>query len=520
MRPFDLQYDPQSSGPQYLEDLATGYWFSRALFTAVEAGIFDLLSDGGKTAAELADRLTWNAQAAERLLEAQVAMGLLTRDGDRFYHTRLSSDCLVQGKAHYQGDSILWRRDLMSSWGCLPQCLQAGGRVSYPRDDDPEGMADRIRRYIRAMDNVARSKIEQILPLFGDCDDLFNGASIIDIGAGSGAMAAGFLERFPHSRATLVDLPQVLEVAGEILQERGLGQRMSFCKANILERWPLPERGYDLVILSNIIHAYSQPEIGRVLEQAAACLNPGGYLLIHDFFPEHQAAKAALLDLNMLANTYNGMVFPAAWVERQLAGRQLVTTGLISLPSDTAVLVAAREPAALAALSLDAGTRLISRVRALGFAGVYPMAPSEVRVVDWAGLRCQFGCSHYGQRHCPPHSPTPEKTRKVLREFKSALLLKGEPPAGDFQKMVLQAEQLAFKDGYYKAFALWAGPCALCPDCAQDSGGQCRHPERGRPSMEGAGIDVFATVRELGLRLRTLQEQGEFVCYFAMLLLE
>ena len=500
--------------------MATGYWFSRALFTAVEAGIFDLLSDGRKTAAELAACLTWNTQATERLLDAQVALGLLARDGDHYYHTRLASDCLVRGKAHYQGDSILWRRDLMNSWGDLPQCLQAGGRVSYPRDNDPEGMAARIRRYIKAMDDVARSKVEQILPIFANCGERLNGGSILDIGAGSGAMAAGFLERCPNSRATLVDLSAVLEVTRELLQEREFGQRVTFCPANILERWSLPEQRYDLVILSNIVHAYSQPEIDKVLEQAVACLSPGGYLLVHDFFPEHQAAKASLLDLNMLINSYNGRVFPAAWVERQLAGRQLVTTGLIPLPSDTAVLVAARDPAALAALNLDARARLISQVRALGFAGVYPLAPAEVVVVDWADLRCRFGCSRYGTRHCPPNSPDAEKTRKVLRGFDSALLLEGEPPSGDFQRRVLQAEQLAFKDGYYKAFAFWAGPCALCSDCAQDAGEQCRHPEQGRPSMEGAGIDVFATVRGLGLDLHTLKERGEFVRYFALLLLE
>jgi hypothetical protein len=38
--------------------------------------------------------------------------------------------------------------------------------------------------------------------------------------------------------------------------------------------------------------------------------------------------------------------------------------------------------------------------------------------------------------------------------------------------------------------------------------------------MEGAGIDVFATARRAGLTLRTLREKGEYVRYFALLLLE
>ena len=49
MKPLPFRkHDPQESGAQYLEDLATGYWFSEALFTAVEMDIFSVLEAGGK----------------------------------------------------------------------------------------------------------------------------------------------------------------------------------------------------------------------------------------------------------------------------------------------------------------------------------------------------------------------------------------------------------------------------------------------------------------------------------------
>jgi hypothetical protein len=38
--------------------------------------------------------------------------------------------------------------------------------------------------------------------------------------------------------------------------------------------------------------------------------------------------------------------------------------------------------------------------------------------------------------------------------------------------------------------------------------------------MEGAGIDVYETVRRAGLNLQILRDKGEFVRYFALLLLE
>ena len=113
---------------------------------------------------------------------------------------------------------------------------------------------------------------------------------------------------------------------------------------------------------------------------------------------------------------------------------------------------------------------------------------------------------------------TLEKMRRVLKDYSFALLMEGEPPTREFQRSVLAAEREAFVAGYYKAFALWAGPCSLCPACVTD--GRCRNRKECRPSMEGAGIDVFGTVRGAGITLSTLSDEGQFVKYYALLLVE
>jgi ubiquinone/menaquinone biosynthesis C-methylase UbiE len=353
MMPRYLDLDAQSSGPQYLEDLATGYWFSEALFTAVSAGVFDLLAGGGMTADEIAKRLRWAPQGTDRFLRALCALGLLFRDGEVFGNTALAAACLVRGQDGYQGDSILWRRHLKDSWGGLESCLQSGGRVSYLPDDEPDLLQRRIRSYIRAMDNVARAKAREVLPLFtGAFKGADTGLEILDVGAGSGAMSAGFLEYFPAARATLLDLADVLGIAREMLDARGLGERVTCCQANILEPWPAPDRRYDLVLLSNVIHVYSEQELPGILTRAARCLCPGGYLVVHDFFPGHDPGKAALLDLNMFINTYNGRLFPDQYLREHLSLAGLLVSGLVPLQSDTALIIASPDPEALGRLNL------------------------------------------------------------------------------------------------------------------------------------------------------------------------
>jgi len=513
--PF-LQRDPQEDGPQYLEDLATGYWFSLVFFEAVEAGLFSLLEPAGRTLDEIASLLGFAPEGLERLLRGLCCMGLMIRDGSRYFNTRISSRYLVAGKEGYQGDSILWRRDLLDRWAGLRNCLKAGGRVldGPPRETSEEQHA-RIGKYLQAMDAVARTKAGEMVPLF---EAMTLGGEILDAGAGSGAVAAAFLDHFPSLSATFMDIPEVIGHTAAFVGRRGLAKRAAFCTANMLEPWPVERGHFSAVILSNIIHAHSERELPHVLSEAAACLSESGVIIIHDFFLEHFPEKSALFDLNMFINTYNGRVFSWHCVREELEKLGLHATDLIPLETDTGLIVAARDAALLGRLRVGKVESLISRIRAHGFKSVLPLPVDQVHVPDWTALKCRFGCPHFGSPSCPPHTPTPEKTRHLLAGYAHALLLEGEPPARDFQMRVLAAEREAFLAGFYKAFAYWAGPCSICPTCAE--GGTCRNTKDSRPSMEGAGIDVFETVKRAGLAVRTLDEEDAFVKYFALVLLE
>jgi predicted metal-binding protein len=352
------------------------------------------------------------------------------------------------------------------------------------------------------------------VPLFSSVS-----GNILDVGAGSGAVSAGFLERFHGTTATLIDLPGVLDYAAQLMRQRNLGDRMTFCPADILEPWPVSKGAFDLVVLSNVLHAYAQTEAIHLLDEAQGCLNSGGFLVVHDFFHEHCPEKAALFDVNMLLNTYNGKVFAAKWVREQLQSRNLHVTDLMSLDSDTGVIIGAKDAEQLAKLCLDPVSRLLARMRNLKFRNGCSIRVDSVHVPDWTRQRCRFGCSGYGKPQCPPNSPSPGATREVLKDYSRALLLEGEPPTRDFQLKVLQAEKEAFTAGFYKSLAYWAGPCSLCKQgCPKD--GACRNTRLARPSMEAAGIDVFETVRRAGVSLRPLKNRDDYAKYFALLLLE
>ncbi|AOY77160.1 DUF2284 domain-containing protein [Clostridium formicaceticum] len=503
-------YDPQKSGVQYLEDLACGYWHSQVIFTAIELELFNYIGTEQKTLTEISQHYTSNENAMERFLDTLVVLGLLVRYEAYYYNSQLASAYLIKDKALYQGDSILWRKALYANWQDLKETLICGKRLHYIPNEDEEILKQRTKKYIKAMDCIAKSKAKEITKFF---EGVHLGGTLLDVGAGSGAFSLAFLEDFSTLKATLFDLSSVIAITKENLADTQ--PNISYHQGNILEDWQLQTEKFHIILLSNILHAYSEKEVEHILNQAAKWIDPKGFIIIHDFFLEHYSLKARLSDLNMMVNTYNGKVFEGDWVCKLLKKLGFYDEGLLPLESDTALIIASKSQELLKKVHRDQKQYLMLKLKKLGFRNLQLLSTEDVAFTEVAAVKCQFGCQHYGLGKCPPNSLPIEKTKKLLKEFKYALLLEGEPPTKGFQKKILKAEKEAYQQGFYKAFSLWAGPCSLCSQCEPKS--SC---PQARPSMEGCGIDVFQTVKNLTGNLETVKNKNDYVKYFGLLLLE
>jgi len=174
------------------------------------------------------------------------------------------------------------------------------------------------------------------------------------------------------------------------------------------------------------------------------------------------------------------------------------------------------------------------------------ISTEKVVVAEWVRWKCMFGCKAYGKHlNCPPYVPPVEETRKLLRCYETAILARFEakpnyevPPERihhflwdaikDMYDKMFEMERHAFLSGYYKAFALYALPCAYCDPCIPEKEDNidfavrrfCRFQHKIRPSMEASGIDVFQTVRNAGYEIKVLTSPYEKIFFFGLLLLE
>ncbi len=146
------------------------------------------------------------------------------------------------------------------------------------------------------------------------------------------------------------------------------------------------------------------------------------------------------------------------------------------------------------------------------------ISPQSVVTAAWVRLKCQYGCGGYGKRlTCPPYSPTPEETRRVLDSYKHAILLRGDSNsmAGD---AAMKLEREIFLRGYYKAFAFGSGPCRHCQQC--DTNEPCKNPYKARPAMEASGIDVFHTARSNGFAIDVVTSREQQGDYYGLVLID
>jgi len=159
----------------------------------------------------------------------------------------------------------------------------------------------------------------------------------------------------------------------------------------------------------------------------------------------------------------------------------------------------------------------------MGVDGAKMIDPHSVVTAEWVRMKCQFGCPGFGLSHCcPPHTPTPDMTRKVIDSYQKAILLHRRLAKGErgniFNETLVRFEIKIFLGGYYKAWSMGSGPCRLCKEC--DLTASCKHGYEARPSMEACGIDVFKTARDNGFPIDVVKTHGEERNAFGLILVE
>ena len=326
------------------ERIIQDMWAARnaqALMAGTELDFFTHINNGKHTAREIARAAKASERGTRRLLDALVGLGYLSKKNDSYYLEPVSERFLVRGQPTYLGPMVNETRMVWESWSHLTDVVRTGRPFTaldteqLGRDFFPQLVAaifpmsyGAAREAAAAIPEKTRKRIKNIL----------------DVAAGSAAWSIAFAQAIPDSRVTVVDYPEVNQVARDFTTRLGVADRYDYLEGNLREV-DFGRKKYDLVILGHIIHTEGEKWGKKLIQRASRALKDDGLLLIGEMVPNDDRTGPALplvFGLNMLLNTENGDVFTMREYREWLKAAGFKKVSTIDAPGPSPLILASK----------------------------------------------------------------------------------------------------------------------------------------------------------------------------------
>jgi SAM-dependent methyltransferase len=299
--------------PEEILKLAQGFMESRILHTAAELNLFTILSKTPLFAHEVAARIGGDIRALSTLLDAAAAMGFLVKRGQTYQCESSVARLLSEDSPETILPMVLHMAHLWPRWSRLADI--AKGIPAAMEEFSFERNPGELRAFIGAMHSIGAPLAKKVVAGI----DVGPAKALLDVGGGSGTYTIAFLRAVPELKATLFDLPDVIEMARERLAAEGLIDRASLVAGSFYDD-ELPG-GHDLALISAIIHSNSLEENLELYKKVLRALKPGGRVLIRDHVMDQSRTRprdGAVFAINMLVGTSGGGCYTYEEIEEGL----------------------------------------------------------------------------------------------------------------------------------------------------------------------------------------------------------
>src|SRR5208337_1866384 len=294
--------------PDRLDQMIRGFMPSRCILTALELDIFTAIGDGAN-AEQIGTRINANARATGMLLNALVALGLLSKSGGDYKNTRESARFFVQDSKDNHRNGLLHTANIWHRWSTLTDAVRSGMRIPISRDHTPEW----TRSFITGMQRNAKDRAPLVVKALGTAGV----RRILDLGGGSGAYSIAFAKASSDLRCEILDVPEVVPLTTAYVNKAGVSAQVSLRSGDMLT--DDLGSGYDIIMLNAICHMFSEEQNQQLFRRARKALAPNGRLVVQDFILNSDKTAplhAALFSLNMLVATDQG----ASYNETEYSG--------------------------------------------------------------------------------------------------------------------------------------------------------------------------------------------------------
>ncbi|WP_066947996.1 methyltransferase [Streptomyces lushanensis] len=284
-----------------LSEHMNGYLYTACLYTVTKAGIADHLTQGPRTAAQLAEETGLSAPHLHRVLRYLATREVFREDDhNRFTLTPMAELLRTDTPGSLHDPFLMLGEDLY--WKPLAR------------------MYDTVRQGHTAFDEIFGAGFFAHLQTVPDTASVFNagtagfsrlwnqhiatsytfpdGAKITDIGGGTGSLLREILTTHPHTTGTLYDQQSVIDQ--HQLDTPHTTGRWTVQAGDFFENVPT---GADHYILKSVLHDWSDTDCLRILKTVREAVHDNTKLLVVDpvIPPGNQPHASKTIDVSMLA---------------------------------------------------------------------------------------------------------------------------------------------------------------------------------------------------------------------------
>jgi ubiquinone/menaquinone biosynthesis C-methylase UbiE len=283
--------------------IAFGPVMFQAARALVKLGILQLVSGArsyGATSKDIAERLNLSVYGVEVLLDAGLSMGIVRMQNEKYILTKtgffILNDTMTMINMDFVHDvcyePFFYLEESVRTG--KPEGLKVFGEWNtiYP---GLQFLPEQAKKSWFGFDHYYSDvSFPEIIPLIAKD----NPSTLMDVGGNTGKFAIQCVTQIPGLEATIVDLPDTLNAARQNIADKGLGDKIHFFAADMLDdKIKLPE-GFDAIWMSQFLDCFSEEQIHSILTRAVNAMGHHSSLYILELFWDRQKYEASSYSLN------------------------------------------------------------------------------------------------------------------------------------------------------------------------------------------------------------------------------
>lgn len=255
---------------ELLFDILRGYEQYRLLTSAVRLGVFSRLREPTE-AQDLADSLRIDPVLTEKFLNCLAAIGLTEKKGRAYVNSALSATYLVPEGPFSVMNLVRLIGAGEKLWDQVPTALE--GRL--PAKSERRNLQDVFdQSFVVAMaEGAMRGGLQATMDALTRRPEFKQAQRLLDFGGGHGLYAIGFALANPALEVTVFDLPRVVGVARQYVEDYELQGRIKLIGGNFTK--DTIGGGYDVVFASDALYRPAET-LRAVLARIRDSLVDGG----------------------------------------------------------------------------------------------------------------------------------------------------------------------------------------------------------------------------------------------------